>query len=156
MITNPSYGVIAVGGFLLTNLLIKSCIKCKILKAHEEFHKRTRSKDGLQRWCKLCTARYKAAYHKAHPEKQRTINLRRNYALSTIDYIAMVAAQYGCCKICGVKPNRPLYVDHCHKTGVIRGLLCNGCNVHLSLLEKPDLLKKAYAYLTANRTPPQG
>lgn len=54
------------------------------------------------------------------------------------------------CAICG-KPtenNRLLAVDHDHRTGAIRGLLCDSCNKGLGFFEeKTLLLKKAMMYL---------
>lgn len=34
---------------------------------------------------------------------------------------------------------RKIHVDHCHKTGITRGLLCNGCNTTLGHLEKESI-----------------
>ena len=42
-----------------------------------------------------------------------------------------------------------LAVDHCHKTGKIRGLLCGGCNTSIGSFEdNPELLKNAIKYLS--------
>ena len=52
------------------------------------------------------------------------------------------------CKICGNKPQKPLYVDHCHETKRIRGLLCHQCNVALGHMnDDPQRLEKAISYL---------
>ena len=49
------------------------------------------------------------------------------------------------CKLCSRNPET---VDHCHKTGRIRGLLCGKCNIQLSQLDR-DLkwLKRAFDYV---------
>jgi hypothetical protein len=50
------------------------------------------------------------------------------------------------CAICGVtdKPR----IDHCHRTGRVRGRLCDLCNRGIGMLrERPDLLRRAAAYL---------
>ena len=66
---------------------------------------------------------------------KRADRLKYNYGLTVDQYAAMLAAQGGGCKICGT--NVPggnagsFRVDHDHKTGKVRGLLCHRCNVSL-------------------------
>lgn len=65
-------------------------------------------------------------------------------------YEVLLNAQGGVCKLCGSSPNtgRRLAVDHCHLTGEVRGLLCNGCNAAVGRLgDSADGLMKAYRYL---------
>ncbi|WP_425545633.1 endonuclease VII domain-containing protein [Glutamicibacter creatinolyticus] len=58
------------------------------------------------------------------------------------------------CAICGdpygmESLKHPLYVDHCHQTGKVRGLLCSRCNTGLGLFrDSPDLMLAAVTYLT--------
>jgi hypothetical protein len=48
------------------------------------------------------------------------------------------------------KPKRPV-VDHCHSTGVIRGILCSNCNAILGIaLDNPEILRRAANYLDNN------
>lgn len=74
------------------------------------------------------------------------------------EYEKLVAAQGGVCAICKLaetnvvsKKNpkvRILSVDHCHKTGKIRGLLCHACNVGIGHFEDdPSLIDRAIQYL---------
>lgn len=61
----------------------------------------------------------------------------------------MLASQDGACAICATRPttNR-LVVDHDHETDVIRGLLCNACNVGIGYLgDDPERLRRAISYL---------
>ncbi len=73
----------------------------------------------------------------------------RAYKLSAEQYGAMVEAQGGQCAICGTTPER-LVIDHCHETGVVRGLLCQSCNVGLGFMrDNPVALLAAAEYLVA-------
>lgn len=53
------------------------------------------------------------------------------------------------CKICDKKlPEGKKYIDHCHISGIIRGVLCNHCNTGIGMLQDSvDILQKAIAYL---------
>ena len=78
-------------------------------------------------------------------------NLKRKFNLSKEDYYEMLKKQNNVCFICN-KPNkqkRRLCVDHCHKTGIIRGLLCVDCNVALgNVNDDVNILYKMIDYLT--------
>lgn len=78
-------------------------------------------------------------------EYQQAAALKHNYGLSVDDFDAMAEAQDWKCYLC--RDHRRLQVDHDHKTGSIRKLLCNGCNSRLSMVEDPILLARALAYL---------
>lgn len=54
----------------------KACSRCGITKPVEEFNKRTRSKDGLTVWCRLCGR----AYSKEHYERNRETRLVQSRA----------------------------------------------------------------------------
>lgn len=68
-------------------------------------------------------------------------------------YDALLEAQGGVCAICAAlpHPDRQFDLDHDHKTGAIRGLLCRGCNMRLRKDHKPEWLEAAADYL---RQPP--
>jgi hypothetical protein len=60
----------------------------------------------------------------------------------------MFDAQQGCCAICGDAPEK-LVIDHCHRKGSVRKLLCGGCNTGLGMFQDdPERLSKAIQYLT--------
>ena len=74
---------------------------------------------------------YKKMYDITHIKENAIGSRKRLYKLSDEAYNEMLKAQNGCCKICRFKPSegqRELAVDHNHKTGLIRGLLCMRCN----------------------------
>lgn len=79
----------------------------------------------------------------------RAVNLQRQYGLTIERYDGMLVAQGGVCAICGNPPKkRRLCVDHDHKTGKVRGLLCFRCNYGLSWFrDKPELFDTAAGYL---------
>ena len=63
--------------------------------------------------------------------------LLRDYSLSLSDYNSLLEEQNNVCKVCLVKPKkRKLFVDHCHSTGEVRGLLCHKCNSALGFLQE--------------------
>jgi hypothetical protein len=76
--------------------------------------------------------------------------LRHRYGLSLEDYDRISEEQGHVCATCGGvnASGRRLSVDHCHKTGQIRGLLCQNCNGGLGQLkDDPALVRKALDYL---------
>lgn len=87
---------------------------------------------------------------KLDPRTSRT-RLLEKYGLTPADYNRILDEQGGGCAICGDLPsrNRSLPVDHDHRTGKTRGILCNACNVALGLLkDNPRLMKRAIEYLS--------
>jgi hypothetical protein len=85
---------------------------------------------------------------------RRAYRLRSNYGISLEEYDAMLARQGGVCAICKKPPakGKRLVVDHCHLTGMVRGLLCGKCNSLLAFgNDDPDIMRAAIAYLRAAR-----
>lgn len=86
-----------------------------------------------------------------NPERraeQKRRNQVRAYGITPEQYTAMAEAQSGRCAICSIKPNRELDIDHCHKTGKVRGLLCSNCNKAIgSFKDNTDILMSAIRYL---------
>lgn len=90
-------------------------------------------------------------YRKSNPTYFKNKHLVRTYGMTYEDYEVMLAAQGGACRICrSPDGDRSLAVDHCHKTNVIRGLLCNRCNTTLGKVEEDiGLLEAMISYLKA-------
>jgi hypothetical protein len=90
-------------------------------------------------------------YYKKNKETIRKQNLLKLYNFSIEQYDIMFEEQKGCCKICGKHQselNQKLSIDHCHKTGKVRGLLCKHCNHGLGKFKDDvNLLKIAIDYL---------
>lgn len=67
----------------------------------------------------------------------------------------MYRNQNGVCATCSVVPieGRKLVVDHDHRTGKVRGLLCQPCNISLGAAkDKPDVLRSLADYLVRSAT----
>lgn len=80
---------------------------------------------------------WKAAYYQKHKEKLWAQKLLNAYGVSAAQYYAMLDAQNGRCAICARHQDafaKRLFVDHCHQSGKIRGLLCKDCNIALGIL----------------------
>ena len=78
---------------------------------------------------------------------------RRAVQLGVTDdeYLGMLEEQGGVCAICGAPPKtRRLHVDHDHRTGAVRGLLCFRCNRALAGYVTVAWMLKAVAYLRAH------
>lgn len=91
---------------------------------------------------------------KSHPENrryQRECFDRFKYGLEPEHKQAMLDAQSGGCAICGYKFGQKkgdMRVDHCHATGVVRGLLCDHCNRGLGFFrDNSQSLENASAYV---------
>ena len=80
---------------------------------------------------------------------QRVHRIKRLYGLTDIQYQELLKSQNGGCGICGkIKKKYNLSVDHDHKTGKIRGLLCSPCNRALGILgDSSEALQKVLRYL---------
>lgn len=124
----------------------KLCPKCGAAKDRSEFHKARDGKYGprLQTYCKPCL----------YVEKRRSA-LIRTYGVSVGEYDAMLAAQGGVCAICkrSERAERDgklllMPVDHDHRTGQVRGILCHACNRVIGLLgDDPGRIRAVIRYL---------
>jgi hypothetical protein len=79
----------------------------------------------------------------------REYHLRRRYGITGADFDAMVEVQGGTCAVCDQKPE---HVDHDHKTGKVRGILCFNCNQALgNVRDDPAVLQELINYLRRHR-----
>lgn len=135
-----------------------------------EFSKDVRRKDGIASTCRVCFKSLSSEYYKKNSEKiknriqeykrlnpakvkqfMKINHLRTSYNLSLIDFEKLSERQGNVCRCCNIHVSelkKGLFVDHCHKTGVVRGLLCQKCNMGLGLFnDDPHLLIEASKYL---------
>lgn len=140
---------------------MKRCPRCEQTKPLDEFYRR--GETGVGGWCKDCVKADRKAVYAADPEpikarvrarveaeprKVRDEVLRRLYGITLDDYEAMLDRQGGHCATC--PSTERLGVDHCHESGVVRGLLCNRCNLVLGMVgDDPVVLEAMVGYLLA-------
>ena len=141
----------------------KACFACRQVKPMSEFASKN-SKLGLFRpRCKACTAEVSRATYKAGQrtgktaEQNRQATLRQ-YGLSPEGFQALLKSQGGKCAICRSENPSARHgkfcIDHCHKTGRIRGLLCHPCNVALGRLgDNPEAIKRVLDYVSRDHDP---
>lgn len=136
---------------------MKTCCKCNKAKNDNQFQKHKRTRDGLDCWCKECRHEYQKEYRskpeiklklkiyikdymqgyrkksnnsKIEREKRKGYRLIARYGITYDEKELILTEQNHLCAICGkrLKDSINSYVDHDHKTGKIRGILCNNCN----------------------------
>lgn len=131
---------------------------------------RGRCKACYDKWLKQTNPKYYAAqkantrgWAKRNPEKARqyahkhrhkdpTFSRKKTlarYGMTPEDYARLLLAQNNGCAICGKPPGKKaLHIDHSHRTGKVRGLLCFRCNYGLSFFsENSDTLLRASQYV---------
>ena len=126
-------------------LLTKACTRCKEEKplSAEHFPLHNKTKSGFDSWCRACRATYRNGINRG---KFRNI-------ISDED-LQELKTSITECVICGSVEK--LVVDHDHKTGEIRGMLCNHCNRGLGhFRDDPMLLEFAAQYLYASADMPE-
>lgn len=96
-------------------------------------------------------------WKKTNSDKYRDYRLKKAFGISTEEYNKKLKTQKNGCAICkkSCASGNNLAVDHCHASGVIRGLLCSKCNLGLGLF-KDDviLLATAKKYLVKHQKLP--
>jgi hypothetical protein len=115
----------------------KVCRICRTEKTLGEFYNHSSGTSNTRSECKECTK-----------ERERY----RHYGICNTKYDEMLTAQHGACAICKCTLNSTRYtklaIDHDHKTGKVRGLLCVNCNTGIGLFkDSPIRLSNAISYL---------
>lgn len=144
----------------------KFCSECNLWLSIERFKKLT-SRSALKRnpdgyyWC--CDDCYKSKtwifplgeeptnrkFRRRDKSARRIASVNSTYGLSESSYKELIEVQNNLCAICGKKDEgKVLCVDHDHKTGQVRGLLCNNCNIGLgNLKDDIQIFQSAIEYL---------
>lgn len=143
---------------------MRTCKICNQSKPLMEFYQTVRngSPYGYHGKCKSCYV--KKQQENYDPIKKRDENLKRVYGIGIEEYNTLLEKQNNRCAICestdpkGRKSGRGggvdvFYVDHDHKTGNVRGLLCNICNRTMGYVgENSNVLEEMIKYLQKHAT----
>lgn len=147
---------------------LKFCKRCNQRKPLSEFkfNKGLPRKDGTlpyQTFCKACqmmvseiwAKRNRVELNRRNRERRKRINVkmqakfertRKKYGIGELEFTEMYRSQNGMCAICHKR--EATHVDHNHKTGAVRGLLCNSCNAGMgNFKDDPEVMKEAINYL---------
>lgn len=121
-----------------------NCRVCEADKEASEFPKNKSYRSGIATICKKCSAEWAAK------------NLKENYfkvyamKFKTDEETVKEIISREVCDICGCSPKvyKRHSIDHCHKSGKVRGLLCDFCNTAIGKFnDDPILMRKAIEYL---------
>ncbi len=153
--------------------MTKICSICKDEKPCSEFYKSSTCKDGYNGQCKACLKKYRQteAYRIKARERERCYRekhrdrLRHRQAAALRGMTADEREEFlqerdYKCEVCGMSRElsqelfkKDLHIDHCHKTGINKGVLCLLCNgASGRLRDGPDLAFKLWKYLERTRS----
>ncbi len=134
----------------------RTCHACQTIKKNTEFQVCKTARRGRKNECmECCRERMNQKhrdYHKRNPNRKPAYDLRTKYGLTMDEHESMVQACGNLCECCGRpqthKRHKRLVVDHCHRTGKTRGLLCSLCNTAIGQLgDSVEVLTKCIEYL---------
>jgi hypothetical protein len=115
---------------------MKRCVQCGIIRPLARFEPKRRT-------CRDCVN----ARNKGRKTYSTEGHRRWTYGIDETAFDALMAEQGGRCKICKRPMDKPA-IDHDHRTGTIRGLLCGACNRGLGhFQDDPGLCERAALYL---------
>src|SRR4051812_3598070 len=120
----------------------KLCKKCGETDPSEFYTHRTAA-------CKKCELARNAKWFADRKGARANYELKKKYGFGIETYESLLAVLGGVCAICGGQSTKGrLHVDHNHKTGLIRGLLCRHCNAMLGFArDNSSILESATKYL---------
>lgn len=137
------------------------CKRCKKEKPKDTFTNCEDCRKEKNEQAKRYYEKWRRGARSSEKEKfllrNKNARLKRKYGISLDQFNDMMIEQKGLCGICGeqFKDNNTkgwggkgeACVDHDHKTGEVRGVLCRGCNLALSMIEDENFILKSRQYL---------
>jgi hypothetical protein len=135
--------------------LYKTCMTCGKEKLTTDFYVRNKVSMVRHSSCKECDKERVKKRHEENPERTRNNDLKRNYGITLNEHTQMYEGQNGVCAVCE-KPGdgrwKKLCVDHDHKTGKVRQLLCRRCNMILGqAYDDASLFSEFILYLNKHK-----
>jgi hypothetical protein len=138
--------------------ILRKCRECSLVAYTESdlalFRKRKTHKYGREQLCKKCDSKASAEYAEKNKQQRQNYYYTKNYGISLEEVNILLEEQNYRCAICGTDGEenlRGLHIDHSHKTGNVRGILCHKCNTALGLFQDDvDVMFKAIKYLGEN------
>lgn len=142
----------------------KTCTKCSRTLPLAEFHNNKTCRDGKRHQCKHCVGAANREWQARNPEhakacwkrsakkqytgEKRLLRKLKEYGITPEQFENMQAFGGHKCHICGNPFDLYPYIDHCHESGAVRGILCFRCNTAIgSLRDNPTLIRRAADYV---------
>ncbi len=142
---------------------LNECSKCHLALPRNEFRRDKVKSNGLHSHCRICSRQTKEQTRGHDQELARARNKRwrdkhkyrrdinSKYGMSIRERQLLLIKQNHKCAICGIPEMEMmcrLSIDHCHKTGAVRGLLCKKCNLAIgNMMDNIGILQNAITYL---------
>lgn len=135
---------------------VKECAECKEVKSLDQFQrlKPTVSDEERRRHITPSQGRYRSICNICRNAQKRDAGLRARYGIGVQEYNQLLESQNGVCAICKetCPTGRNLAVDHSHKSGKVRGLLCVRCNQGLGhFMDSEELITRMLEYARKHR-----
>lgn len=139
------------------------CTSCNKFLLWKFFHRLSSHSTGHACQCKYCRnsgrksrAKFTRAVSKElgtlprnHPEYSSDYMYKWRFGISLEGVRKILLGQGGCCACCSRElSEKKMHLDHCHITGMVRGVLCNPCNTGMGKLgDTSDSVMNAVNYL---------
>jgi hypothetical protein len=120
---------------------VKSARRSWYLSKGREYHRAWRANNPVKR----------RGYHQSFKDSHPHYYIENRYGISIVEYKQMLDTQNNKCAICrkSFRDSKSTCIDHCHKVGHVRGLLCRYCNSWIGYIgESPATMRRALEYLS--------
>jgi hypothetical protein len=111
--------------------------------------------ETLEACCKQCSSARSLAWRTDNKHKIRDTSYKKKFGITLQEYETKLKYQNYCCAICETPQeefNLRFAIDHDHKTGEVRDLLCGQCNIAIGMAkEDENILKKMIKYLQKHK-----